>query len=291
LSCDAEGVIIRADLIGVDQWGGRMRHLLRTVAVAAALVMAIPAAAITFGQPDGNRHPYVGALVVKLGDGTLIPWCSGTMVSDQVFLTAAHCTYFAELFFGEQGYDLGVTFVPDLGLDDVEPAFDESDLTFGEGHTYPSFDGKLAANAKRVDVAVVVLDDDPGVGHAQLPSENLLETLDLATTRFTAVGYGISRDDKTKGPQTIVNDGLRRFSEQSGSHFNRSWFLLSMNPSTGNGGTCNGDSGGPHFVGTGPTATTIVSVTSWGDRYCRSTDWTARVDTEEALGFVTSFIE
>ena len=205
---------------------------------------------------------------------------------------AGHCTYFTELFFGGAGYEVGVTFVGDLGLDDATPNFDESDVVFGEPHTHPGFDGKFGGAQKRVDLAVLVLDSEPGVGFAQLPTENLLETLDLKTTRFTAVGYGIVREDKTKGPQTIFDDGLRRFAEQSATQVNPSWLLLSMNPSTGNGGTCNGDSGGPHFLGAGPTATrTIVSVTSWGDRFCRSNDWTARADTKVALDFITSFIE
>jgi hypothetical protein len=32
-----------------------------------------------------------------------------------------------------------------------------------------------------------------------------------------------------------------------------------------------------------------VSVTSHGDAPCRSSDWTARVDTKEALDFIDSF--
>ena len=30
---------------------------------------------------------------------------------------------------------------------------------------------------------------------------------------------------------------------------NKTWLRISMNPSTGNGGTCYGDSGGPNFLG------------------------------------------
>jgi hypothetical protein len=45
-------------------------------------------------------------------------------------------------------------------------------------------------------------------------------------------------------------------------------------------------------VGAGTGATTIVaSATPWADRYCRSTDWTARVDTQVVLSFVESFID
>ena len=48
------------------------------------------ALAITYGQPDGNKHPNVGALVGTF-DGQTYPYCSGTLISPTVFLTAAHC--------------------------------------------------------------------------------------------------------------------------------------------------------------------------------------------------------
>jgi Trypsin len=58
----------------------------------AALALTAPAGAITYGAPDGNGHPEVGALLAPqaYSDGT---WetCSGTLISPTVFLTAAHC--------------------------------------------------------------------------------------------------------------------------------------------------------------------------------------------------------
>lgn len=254
--------------------------------LGAAVIAVAPALGITFGQPDEDRHRYVGALIVKLEDGTLIPWCSGTMVGEKAFLTAAHCTLAAEQIFGTGNYELGATFVTDLGLDDPVPAFDMDDVLTGTGFTHPSFEGKFGADAKRVDVAVVILDERPGVGQATLPTEGLLETIDLNQATFTAVGYGVARVEKQRGPHSLFDDGLRRFAQQTATQLNRSWLLLSMNPSTGDGGTCYGDSGGPHFLDTQAGVPTVVSVTSWGDRYCRSTDWTARVDTPEALSFI-----
>src|SRR3954471_19690543 len=69
-----------------------MRRLVILAAAAATLILAGPAGAITNGTADGNRHPNVGGLVAatQYSDGTWI-YCSGTLISPTVFLTAAHC--------------------------------------------------------------------------------------------------------------------------------------------------------------------------------------------------------
>ena len=66
-----------------------------------------------------------------------------------------------------------------------------------------------------------------------------------------------------------------------------SWIQLSMNPSTGSGGTCYGDSGGPHFLA---DTNTVVSLTVTGDRWCRATDVTYRLDIEPARAFLGQFL-
>ena len=48
-----------------------MRRILVMLAVAATLMVATPAHAITSGEPDGNRHPNVGTMILKLADGGL----------------------------------------------------------------------------------------------------------------------------------------------------------------------------------------------------------------------------
>src|ERR687886_1104163 len=72
----------------------RLRAASAVLAAAAAVVLgtASPGWAITNGAPDGNGHPAVGGLVsaTQYSDGTWI-YCSGTLVSPTVFVTAAHC--------------------------------------------------------------------------------------------------------------------------------------------------------------------------------------------------------
>ena len=243
--------------------------------IGAALLLASPASSIVFGELDGERHPNVGALIADFGDGKGI-LCSGTLVAPRVFLTASHCT----------------AFLDSLGITDVWVTFDStfdaaSPLIHGTHHTHPEFGfSGQGGFSDPHDIAVVVLDSVPaGVTPATLPTRNQLDGVDLKTQRFVAVGYGTVRETKTKGPHTLFFDGVRRFAEQSANSLTKSWLKLSMNPSTGSGGTCFGDSGGPHFIGT-----TVVSVTVTGDRFCRSTDTTYRTDTDSARAFLDDFV-
>ena len=67
----------------------------------------------------------------------------------------------------------------------------------------------------------------------------------------------------------------------------KSWLKISMNPATGDGGTCYGDSGGPHFLG---DSSMVVSVTVTGDTPCRATDVTYRLDTDSARSYLSQWV-
>src|SRR3990172_13314718 len=62
------------------------------IATALLLAVVIPAAAVTFGQPDGDGHPHVGLMVFD-EDGRPAWRCTGTLISPTVMLTAGHCTF------------------------------------------------------------------------------------------------------------------------------------------------------------------------------------------------------
>jgi hypothetical protein len=55
------------------------------------------------------------------------------------------------------------------------------------------------------------------------------------------------------------------------------------------GGTCFGDSGGPHFLG-GAGSNLPASTTITGDAMCRATDKTYRLDTASARAFLDDFV-
>jgi hypothetical protein len=105
---------------------------------------------------------------------------------------------------------------------------------------------------------------------------------------FTTVGYGIVRTDKTGGPHSLIDETIRSVAQHTLLSLQPTWLLLNMNPSTGSGGTCYGDSGGPHFLG-GMTSNLIVSLTVTGDAWCRATDLTYCLDTVSAHEFLSRF--
>jgi hypothetical protein len=97
------------------------------------------------------------------------------------------------------------------------------------------------------------------------------------------------RETKKTGPHAFFFDAIRRYALQSFLSLQKSWLTLNMNPSTGSGGTCYGDSGGPHFLG-GVTSNLLVSITVTGDAMCRATDKTYRLDTASARAFLDDFV-
>jgi hypothetical protein len=258
------------------------RFLVALTALAATVGVTAPAHAITFGQFDGNRHPQVGAMVADWNTpGVPELFCTGTLIDEDTFLTASHCTDALE--------SLGIA--PDEIFVTFDPTFDaQSPLLPGTYHTHPDFGfSGPGGRSDPHDIAVVELDAPvTGITPARLPTLNQLNRMALKRQRFTAVGYGAVRMDKRKGPQALEDNTQRNFVTQGFLSLTKSWLNLSMNPSTGSGGTCFGDSGGPHFLG---SSDLVVSITITGDSVCRATDVTYRLDTASARAFLDDFVD
>ena len=245
------------------------RNLVVIVVLAALLLLATPAQAITDGQPDGAGHPNVGGLVAPraYSDGTWL-YCSGTLISPTVFLTAAHCD--------EGTARVTVTF---------DTAYQAGDKTYtGTWHADPLY-GHSQDDPH--DLAVVVFDKPiKGITPANLPSAGSLSNLS-GSQQFTSVGYGAYEVTNEPGGHQYLYNDVRMVATGTLNSINPAWLRISMNPATGNGGTCYGDSGGPNFLGT----TAIVAATTiTGDAICRSTNVTYRLDTPSARAFLGQFV-
>ena len=105
------------------------------------------------------------------------------------------------------------------------------------------------------------------------------------------MGYGTIRVTNTGGSAGILDNLDRNHVDQEFLSLTKAWITMSMNLATDNGGTCVGDSGGPHFIHMNSVETDIVvAVTVTGDSICVATDKDYRVDTESARSFLGRFV-
>jgi secreted trypsin-like serine protease len=245
-----------------------MRRAVVTTVLFASLAMSAPAGAITDGGLDGQAHPNVGGLVAatQYSDGTWL-YCSGTLISPTVFLTAAHCA---------EGDRVRVSF---------DTAYQDGDKVYaGTFHGDPLY-GKSKSDPH--DIAVVVFGNAVrGIAPAKLPRADSLSALSGSQT-FTSVGYGAYEVTNGPGGHSYLYDDVRRVATGTLNSTNAAWLRISMNPSTGNGGTCYGDSGGPNFLG---STNVIAATTITGDSVCRSTNVDYRLDTPSARSFLGQYV-
>jgi hypothetical protein len=278
-----------------------MRHIrfFLACALAAAFVGAIitphRVKAITYGFVDtNNTYKNAGAFIVKSPTtGNIFPICSGTLISPTVFLTASHCTVFFENDLALRGFTAFVSF------DNPIPF---GDLTDRRTKLIPvaqvvSNPGYNQSQSDPGDIAVLLVrsNDTRGITPAALPTAGLLDQLAaqqrLQSAVFTPVGYGLQNRVVGGGVPFFqdVNPIPRMFAFSSFNSLNPAFLRLSQNPSTGNGGTCFGDSGGPNFFNYGG-ARILAAITITGDSVCRSTNVTYRLDTASARNFLAPYV-
>ena len=236
---------------------------------------------IVNGVPTGSSFGNVGAVMFDFNSDGLDAddwFCSGSLISPTVFLTAAHCLQF--LPSNAQVY---VTFAPSAaeGVSSAIPA-----TAF---HFDPLY-GHDAANPHDVGVVILPSEATRGIAPLKLPPAGYLDQATakngLKDAKFINVGYG--GDATTTGKPIITYDGVRRSSISSYMALEANWLWLHMTAANGNGGDCFGDSGGPKLLVSNPSMVLALVVT--GDAVCRATTKDYRVDSPTARAFLGAYV-
>ena len=290
----------------------RNKMLFAVFSVMVILAMAVsPVYAITGNFVKDFEHPFVGLAVFYDADGAFIWRCSGALISPLTFLTAGHCAdtvggaVTARIYFQQ---DAGVHYDPATQQDPVTgyPDFcaagtlGSTCATVSEGHIYNfGFTGALTIPQTH-DAGLLILDQAIELSeYGQLPEAGILDELAISRgtqdTIFTASGYGLTYKEQVQNGKPNISFRERLMAEATLVNLNSSWnagFNLQTNGNgAGKGGTCNGDSGGPVFLGH-TSSNLIVGITSFGlNSLCRGSDFAYRVDQADVLAWIYSLMQ
>jgi Trypsin len=246
---------------------------------AVLLAAAVPVSTVTNGQPDGNRHPYVGIAIQPIPSMPgFFSICSGSALSPTVFLTAAHC------------FDPAQPVL--VSFKSAAPFSLATDFTRGKFFRHPAWCfgcGPGLAGADFHDVAVIELEKPANPGpFAMLPAEGFVDTLPMKTP-VDVVGYGVQGFLRGGGQPTEVFLATRYFAPselvQSNNVQSVEFIKLTANPAQGKGGICFG----PDLLG-GPLPIILAVNTFVTNGNCAGVTYANRVDLPDILKFITGYL-
>jgi hypothetical protein len=306
----------------------RRRLLAFGFAFGLVLTAALPAAAITKNFRPDPDHTFVGLVAFYDGEGEFLHRCTGELLSPTVLLTAGHCTddgdpetpsgtlaATARVWFLE---DVGSHYDPVTEHDPVTGYPDSCTGTLGNGlsggwcaesdtmfnYGFDNFAGFPDIH----DIGIVILDQAIELDeYATLASANTVDQ--LATARGTqdvtmrVSGYGLSLrhlvpvhgpDAGTAPSAYTISYRIRLQADMIFTNLRSAnsggFTLVAEGNGKDQGGTCNGDSGGPVFWPA--DSNQVVAVSSWGwlNAGCRGIGFYYRTDRGEVLDWIHSVV-
>lgn len=225
-----------------------MRRIALALAVASLPLVSVAneVEAVTYGDPvESPQIEFPEVVPVWVGGRAL---CTGTIIQQQIVLTAAHCVY------GERGpfqISVGGSKLKNGRLIDIDATW-----------YHPRWDERYIQN----DIALLHLKSPANVSRlGNLPSSKM-KTLGK---KFLIVGWGQDQNGSTTGQlhRLSLNDQSATAAKVFESVYNPKTMLGAgryFRDEMLYGGGCNGDSGGPLFQGVNGGNRTIIGLTSFG---------------------------
>ena len=228
--------------------------------VAASMAVAIPASGITFGREVTNgstAYPSVVSIWTRedsASDASLM--CSGTLITNRIVLTAAHCVNSTDLYYVQYGAD---------------QLYDDTDLLeVSATWKNPRFSERQLVN----DTGLLLL-KEPILGAitTRLPSVTEIKNIQANKgVKYEIVGWGKDQNGESASYlRKAAVDDQTNFMKKAKWWRNDVWFAVGKWNSKEKvfAGSCNGDSGGPLFATVG-SKTILAGITSWGAEDCET---------------------
>jgi len=264
--------------------------------VVGLLTLGSPARAITGNFTPDYEHEYVGLIVFYDTNGEFLWRCSGSLLTDRVFLTAGHCTDIGEGAVSARIYfeqDAGANYDPATGVDPVSGYPETGGITASTIYSYGF--ANFAGFPQTRDVGLAILDAPVQTVYPNIDTYASLAaagTLDAYGTgqeaTVTVSGYGLTYTNPAKTisyrSRLMAETFIVNLVSRNTAGFN---VQLATNPGGDRGGTCFGDSGGPVLL---DDTNVVVAVNSYvlGQRTttCKATAFAYRTDQQAVIDWI-----
>jgi V8-like Glu-specific endopeptidase len=241
-----------------------LRQKLLSAAIAAvfgcAIFVPLPAIAVTYGNPVDEplaNAPFVVSIwASEKGDVRQAEFiCTGTLISPNIVLTAAHCVDFKSVsFFVKAGA---------VALQQESPLYPATPWK-GTRYDPRSIDGDIGLLRINTNVA--------GMTFPSLATSKIAKSINTKT-KLTLMGWGRDQNDDLADTLHYSNLTLQDVLAKKvwGKLFNANTMLGAgkyIKAEKKWSGSCRGDSGGP-LLATLNGIQYVVGITSWGAKDCR----------------------